>query len=285
MVTTVNGTTTTLAIFGDPVSHSLSPLMHNAAFSALGWNCIYIPCHVKVTELSNAVRGIRALNLKGANITIPHKQAVLADLDEIIGDSVMSGSVNTIINRDGRLIGTSTDGAGFCRSLHEEGRFELQGKNVILLGAGGSARAIIYSLIAAGIQSLVILNRDFAKAVNLQEQVWNHTGFALIVHDLTRLQELSWESYDLLINSTSVGLHDDQSLVPRHFLLPQHFVYDLNYKKGGSKLYREATASGCRALSGLSLLLYQGVESFRLWFEVDPPIEIMRKTLCQYYQS
>jgi shikimate dehydrogenase len=258
--------------------------MHNAAFSALDWNCVYIPCHVMPEELPNAVRSIRTLDFKGVNITIPHKQAVIAELDEIIGDSKISGSVNTIINQDGRLIGTSTDGSGFLRSIQEEGRFELQNKNIILLGAGGSARALIYSLITAGIKSLVIVNRDFAKAVRLQEKVWTDTGFTLIVHDLTLLHELDWNSYDLLINTTSVGLHDEHSLVPRHFLKPQLFVYDLLYKKGGTMLYRDAVAIGCRVLSGLSLLLYQGAESFRLWFEVNPPIDIMRQTLHQYYE-
>ena len=258
--------------------------MHNAAFSALEWNCVYIPCHVKPEKLPQAVRAIRALNFKGINITIPHKQMVMAELDEIIGDSGISGSVNTIINRDGRLIGTSTDGTGFLRSLQEEGQFELLNKNVILFRAGGSASAVIYSLIAMGIKTLVIVNRDFAKAVSLQEKVWNDTGFTLTVHDLTRMNELDWNSYDLLINTTPVGLHDEHSLVPDHFLQPKLFVYDLVYKKGGTKLYRDAAAAGCNALSGLSLLLYQGAESFRLWFEVNPPIDIMRQTLYQYYR-
>jgi shikimate dehydrogenase len=283
MVTkTINGSTTILAVFGDPISHSLSPLMHNAAFSSLQWNCAYIPCHVTREQLPIAVQSIRALNLKGVNITVPHKQAVLSELDQIIGDSVISGSVNTIINRDGRLIGTSTDGIGFLRSLREEGHFELKGKNIILLGCGGAARAVIYCLIAAEIQSLVIVNRNFEKAVSLQEQVWNKTGFTVTVHDLTQLHELNWESYDLLINSSPVGLQDDQSLVPRIYLMPKLFVYDMVYKRGGTKLYQEAIQAGCQALSGLSLLLYQGAESLRLWFEVDPPIDVMRRALSQY---
>jgi shikimate dehydrogenase len=282
---TINGSTKILAIFGDPVEHSLSPLMHNAAFSTLGWNCVYIPFQVKPTDLADAVRSIKSLNLKGVNITIPHKQAVMAELDKIIGDSQISGSVNTIINRDGRLIGTSTDGIGFVRSLQEEGRFEIAGRNCLLLGAGGAARAIIYRLIAAKISSLVIVNRDFEKAVSLQEQIWNSSGFAVAVQNLTKLDELDWGSFDLIVNSTSVGLHGEDSLVPLHFLKPRHFVYDLVYKKGGTQLYRDATAAGSRVLSGISLLLYQGVESFRLWFEVDPPVGIMRRALYQYYEG
>ncbi|HBE76879.1 MAG TPA: shikimate dehydrogenase [Firmicutes bacterium] len=282
---TINGSTKILAIFGDPVEHSLSPLMHNAAFSTLGWNCVYIPFRVRPADLGDAVRSIRSLNLKGVNITIPHKQAVMAELNQIIGDSQISGSVNTIINRDGRLIGTSTDGVGFVRSLREEGGFEITAKNCLLFGAGGAARAVIYDLLAAKINSLVIVNRDFEKAISLQKQIWDSNRFAVGVQDLTKLQDLDWESFDLIINSTSVGLHDEDSLVPLHFLKPGHFVYDLVYKKGGTQLYRDATAAGSRVLSGISLLLYQGVESFRLWFDVEPPVEIMRQALYRYYEG
>ena len=281
---TINGSTTVLAVFGDPIRHSLSPLMHNTAFSALDWNCVYIPCHVKAEELPDAVRAIKALHWKGANITIPHKQTVLEELDEITGDSQASGSVNTIINREGRLIGTSTDGSGFIRSIREEGQLELTGKKIILFGAGGSARAVIYSLIATGILSLAIVNRNFSRATALQERIWNDTGFMATAHELSGIHELDWQSYDLLINSTSVGLYDEQSLVPLQFLTPGLFVYDLVYKKGGTQLYRDATANGCQVLSGLSLLLYQGAESFRLWFDIDPPITIMRQALYHYYE-
>ncbi len=280
---TISGNTTVLAVFGDPIRHSLSPLMHNAAFSALGWDCVYIPCHVESAQLPIAVRSIRALNWKGANITIPHKQAVLSELDQIIGDAEKSGSVNTIINRNHQLIGASTDGVGFLRSLREEGCFEVKGKNVLLFGAGGAARAVLYSLISAGISSLTIVNRNVEKANELCMQVLHKTGFTVNVAELAGLSQINWDSFDLLINSTSVGRQEDQSLIPAIYLQPRHFVYDMNYTKSGTRLYRDAKQSGCDALSGLSMLLYQGVESFRLWFDADPPIDIMRRTLYQYY--
>jgi shikimate dehydrogenase len=281
---TINGNTTVLAVFGDPISHSLSPLMHNAAFSALGWDCVYIPCRVETSQLQNAVRSIRALNWKGVNITIPHKQAVMNELDQIIGDAEKSGSVNTIINRDHRLIGASTDGVGFLRSLHEEGHFDVKGKRVLLFGAGGASRAVLYSLVSAGIAVLTVVNRDLEKANGLRLQVLQKTGFTVNVVNLADISKIDWDSFDLLINSTSVGRQDDQSLIPDIYLQPKHFVYDMNYKKGDTKLYRDAQQLGCQALSGLSMLLYQGVESFRLWFDSDPPIDIMRSTLYQYYQ-
>ncbi len=276
---TINGKTTVIAVFGDPVSHSLSPAMHNAAFAALDWNCVYIPCHVKPEQITHAVQAIKSLNFKGVNITIPHKQSVLPFLDEVSEDSKMSGSINTIIHRDNRLIGTSTDGTGFLRSLKEDGNFDITDKNILIFGAGGSARALVYSLIGAGIKSLTIINRNFAKAVDLEERIWNDTGFTATVHELNRLNELDWNSYDLLINTTSIGLHDEQSIMPEHFLAPKHFVYDIVYRKGGTKLYNDAIKTGCQVLSGLSLLLYQGVESFKLWFDTEPPIEVMRNKL------
>ncbi len=279
----LSGNTKVLAVFGDPVHHSLSPLMHNAAFSSLGWDSIYIPCRVEIAQLPIAVQSIRALNWIGANITVPHKQAVFNELDQIIGDAQKSGSVNTIIHRGGRLIGASTDGVGFLRSLYEEGHFDVKGKKVLLFGAGGAARAVLYSLISAGIVSLTIVNRNVERGDELRREVLDKTGFRVDVTGLNELSKINWDSFDLLINSTSVGRQDDQSLIPSDFLQPKHFVYDMNYTKSGTKLYRDAQQIGCQALSGLSMLLYQGAESFRLWFDSDPPVDIMRRTLYPYY--
>jgi shikimate dehydrogenase len=282
MIKTINGSTTILAVFGDPVAHSLSPMMHNAAFEFLDMNCIYVALHVRPEELPNAVKGVRALNIKGGNFTIPHKQAVLPELDEIFGDSLLSGSVNTLINRNGKLYGTSTDGIGLIRSLREDGEFEPAGKNILLLGAGGSAAAVIYRLVKERIKSLRLVNRDFSRAVALQQRVTRDTGFEIKVEPLHNINGLDWDSIDLLINTTSVGLHTDETLVPAEFLKPPLFVCDIIYKKTGTRLLNEAAASGCKVLSGLSMLLFQGAESFSLWFETNPPIDIMRKALKSF---
>ncbi|HEX3045998.1 MAG TPA: shikimate dehydrogenase [Bacillota bacterium] len=275
----INGSATVVAIFGDPVIHSLSPAMHNAAFAYLGWNCVYIPCLVKPDHLAEGVQAIRALNLKGANVTIPHKQAVIPYLDEIIGDAGLSGSVNTIINRDGKLYGASTDGIGLIKSLEMEGAFDLQGKKVLVLGAGGTATAIVFSLINAGIEELILVNRDQNRANSLKQKVFQLTGTLIRVAPLTDLPRLDWGAIQLLINTTSVGLHDEQSLVPKELLNPGLFVYDVVYHSGGTKLQTDAKAAGCKTLAGRSMLLYQGVESFRLWFEIEPPVEVMRKAI------
>jgi shikimate dehydrogenase len=275
----INGQTIICAVFGDPVAHSFSPAMHNAAYRALGMNCVYVACHVRPDRLQDAVQSLRALGLKGANVTVPHKRAIAVHLDELCGDARQSGSVNTIVNRDDRLLGYSTDGIGFVRSLTEEAGYEPAGKNVLMLGAGGSATALIYRLIGSEIASLTVVNRDFAKAVNLREQVRRDTRFEMRVKGLDELAASDLRSADLLINTTAVGLHEDVSLIPPDFLHPDLFVYDIVYKRGGTTLVNEAKANGCRVLSGLSLLLHQGAESFRLWFETEPPLAAMREAL------
>jgi len=200
---------------------------------------------------------------------------------KFFGDTRLSGSVNTIVNRNGKLLGTSTDGSGLVRSLREDGDFDVAGKNVLIFGAGGSSVAIIFRLVTAGVKTLTVVNRDFTKAVNLQEKVWLRTRFAINVHDTNRLETLDWSSFDLVINTTSVGLHNEATIIPKQLLSRHHFVYDLVYKPGDTTLINQAKEVGCRTLSGLSLLLYQGVESFKIWFEEDPPIAVMREALEQ----
>lgn len=276
----IKGDTQVLAIFGDPVNHSLSPVMHNAAFQFLGLNCVFIPCHVRPEQLKYAVSGIRAFNLKGVNVTIPHKQTIIGELDQVFGDSRLSGSVNTIINKNGTLSGTSTDGIGLVRSLREEAGFEVGGKNVLILGAGGSATAVIYRLIFEEVNSVTLLNRNIERADDLCQKLSENTGFRIRVGDYSRLDSLAWDSIDLVINTTPVGLNDRCSLIPEHFLHQGLFVYDLVYHGGGvTALVEQAAKAGCNVLSGLSLLLYQGAESFRLWFDIDPPINVMKEVL------
>lgn len=275
----INGKTKILAVLGDPIAHSLSPLMHNAAFFELGWDCAYVPFRVTPKELPRAIQGIRALGLVGVNLTIPHKEAVVAELDEIQGDALLSGSVNTIIRHDQRLIGTSTDGIGLMRSLREAGGFDPQNKRVLLLGAGGAAAAVIPSMLNSGIASLTIINRDFDRASRLQERMACLGAAEIQVARLSQLEQLDWSQFDLLINSTSVGLEAEVSLVPPRCFHSKLLVYDFVYKPGNTLLCRQAEAAGCQTISGLSLLLYQGAESFRLWFEQEPPLKVMEQAL------
>lgn len=275
----ISGTTKLFAVFGDPIAHSKSPLMHNAAFKALNLDCVYVPIHVSSGDLPAAVKGIRAMGFVGVNLTIPHKQAVIAELDEITGDALMSDSVNTIINRDGRLIGTSTDGIGLLRALTEDGGFEVCDKQVLMLGAGGAAAAVIPRLIKQGIKSLTVVNRDLKRAELLQKTIADKMAFEINICSNQDLKSLETEQYQLLLNATSVGLNDEISPIDAALLHPKMFVYDFVYKSGGTLLCRQALERGCRALSGESMLLYQGAASFELWLDCKPPIAAMRATL------
>ncbi len=278
----INGRTAILGVIGDPVGHSLSPVMHNAVYQYLKWDCVYIPCRVNAADLSTAVQGIRALNFKGINVTVPHKQMIVAELDDVFGDSRYSGSVNTVINKDGKLFGTSTDGIGLVNSIQTDGGFQLHGKKTLLLGAGGTTAAVVHRLIDSGISKLIVVNRDLAKAVALQQKILQTRGFPIEVYSLPNLPELDWAGIDLIINTTSVGLNNDESLLAKELLQPHHFVYDVVYKKGETRLIREATAAGCQVLSGLSMLLFQGAESFKIWFEMEPLLDIMRQAIYIY---
>lgn len=275
----IKGSTQLLAVLGDPISHSLSPAMHNAAFTALGWDYAYLPCRVTATALPQALAGLVALNFKGFNLTIPHKESVLDLLDGVEEVARASGSVNTVANRSGKLYGTSTDGSGFINSLRAEHHFEVSGKRILLLGAGGTAAALSHSLILNGVAALTIANRTRSRAVALQERINSRHKLPLTVVDLAELERLDWSSFDLLVNTTAVGLERDESPVAEGLLHPGLLVYDAVYQKGGTKLLNQAQAVGCPVVSGLALLLYQGVESFRYWFEEDPPLDLMRQAL------
>jgi shikimate dehydrogenase len=278
-------TTRLLAVYGDPIRHSLSPAMHNAALQALGWDFRYAAFHVKPENLAAAVAAIPALNMAGVNVTIPHKQTIGAYLDEIIGDARRSGSVNTILNLDGRLIGASTDGIGLIHSLRIDGKFDPAGKRILILGAGGTAAAVIYNLIDAGAAAIFIANRNGVRAVELQETVQDRSGFEAEVVAWESLPDFDWDELDLLLNTAAAELTGAELPVPLTAFHNNLIVYDLVYKYGGTKLCHNADAASCKTLPALSLLLFQGAESFRLWFAAEPPLAVMRKVLDDFTKS
>ena len=233
----INGSTKLFGVIGNPISHSLSPIMHNAAFKALGINALYMPCHISPEHLSFVVNAIKTFNFQGINVTIPFKQTIIPFLDEIDGDSNYTRSVNTLFNKNGHICGTSTDGIGFIRSLREDGDFDPKDKNVILLGAGGSAYALAYHLVKTGVSSLVCYNRNITNAQKLKADLFTGTTFELEIFSLHELATKDLSDYDLLINTTSVGLSDDQTLISYNQFHSKLFVYDIVYKKGGSRLF------------------------------------------------
>ena len=294
----IDGRTRVVGVFGDPVEHSLSPPMHNRAFAALGLNFVYVAFHVRPERLPEAVRAVRALDLAGVNVTIPHKVAVMAHLDEVDPAAALIGAVNTVVNRGGRLYGTNTDGAGFVRSLREEAGLEPAGRRFVLLGAGGAARAIAMQLALDGAAELTIANRTVDRAEALAAAVTKGlaavpgargtgpvAGTAPVVRAVPlepgALQGALAEA-DAVIHTTPVGMdpHSDvPPVVAPELLRPGQLVCDIVYTPRQTALLRAARARGCRVLEGLGMLVYQGAIAFELFTGCPAPVEVMRQAL------
>ncbi|MDE2059122.1 MAG: shikimate dehydrogenase [candidate division NC10 bacterium] len=268
-------------LFGDPVAHSLSPVMQNAALQAAGIDGLYIPWRVKSVGLPIAFESLRAMdNFGGANVTIPHKEQAFALVDTLTPEAAAVGAVNSVVARDGRLLGANTDGPGFLRSLHEEAGFLPRGKPAVILGAGGAARAVAWSLAEAGAE-LVVVNRTVERAQSLAEFVHQAIGTPVIGLGLddprtpARVRNCA-----LVVNTTSVGLiPSDPPPIDPSLLQPGALVYDLIYRPRETALLREAKRRGCQVLGGLGMLLYQGALAFELWTGQKPSEEAMRHAL------
>lgn len=267
-----------VGLIGYPVSHSFSPRMHNAAARAAGVDLVYVPLPVAPGRVGDAVRGLRGLGLRGANVTIPHKQAVMPFLDEIDEAARLIGAVNTIvIGDDGRLWGTNTDWVGFAADLAGVG-ISAENRQTIILGAGGSARAITYAMIQQN-ADIHLFARRLPQAQELAQSFTKSTGYANITpHLLTELPNLPTEK-PLIINTTPLGMtpHVDDSAWPENLPFPSDStVYDLVYNPTKTTLMRQAQAQGIQAINGLGMLLQQGAEAFRLWTDISPDLGIMR---------
>jgi len=265
-------------VIGDPIEHTLSPTMHNAAFNHLKLDFIFLAFRVKAAQLENAMRGMRGLGIRGLNVTMPHKNAVIKYLDAVDPTVKFLGSANTILNDDGRLLGFNTDGVGALKALRENG-VELDGKKLLLLGAGGAAKAIAFS-IAKEVGELVILNRVSEKAKELAEALSVTYGKKVVGEALSpSVIQKSLQDADILINATSVGMHPhvSQSLVAPQWLKPDLTVMDIVYNPVETKLAKDAKAAGAHVISGVEMLLYQGAASFEIWTGRSAPIEVMRK--------
>ena len=272
----ISGKAKVFGVFGHPVGHSLSPAMHNAAIEALGLDYIYVPFDVDPEDLGRAVAGVRALGIAGVNVTIPHKEAVIEFLDEVEQDALEIGSVNTIANRDGRLIGSSTDGPAFIRSLVETG-YEPNGSKAVILGGGGAGRAVAFALVKSGAEVLVF-DEAPGKAEKLAGDVRDvmKSDVARGESDFSRVAD--WiKKANLLVNCTPVGMHPnvDRIPVPEDILRSDMTVYDVVYNPMRTKLLQAAETKGAKTVSGMKMFVYQGAISFKTWTEIDPPTDNM----------
>lgn len=277
----ITGKTKVIGIFGYPVSHSLSPLMQNAALEHLGLNYIYLPFEVRPESLESAVNGIRALGVSGVNVTVPHKEAVIPFLDEIDESAELIGAVNTILNKNGNLIGYNTDSPGYIKSLHEDAGFDPKGKNVLVIGAGGAARGIISGLFLEGASKITIANRTTEKAKKIEDTLratGKKIGIETIPFSYLKDPKIL-SSLDLIVNTTSMGLEGgspdiDFSLTPKHVL-----VSDIVYKPPVTPFLEKAQDAGRKTLSGLGMLVYQGAISLEIWTGQRAPVEVMMNSL------
>ena len=279
----ITGATRLCFILGHPIAHTLSPAMHNAAFAALGLPYAYLPWAVPPARLAAAAAAFRAMeNFAGANVTVPHKEAIRVHLDALSPEAEGIGAVNTIIPRDGRLVGHNTDGAGFIASLREGGGMDPSGVKVLLFGAGGGAKGVAYALAAEGAAEITVANRSAGRAEALVGTL--SVGFPRCQFLALPLQAPGVAeavgSADVLINATAVGLTPGEALpLDLRGLRPTTLVCDLIYRPPETPLLRAARGKGCRVLNGLGMLLHQGAAAFRLFTGVDPPLDAMRAAL------
>ncbi len=269
----ISGRTKITGIFGHPVEHTLSPAMHNAAFKALGLNYCYVPFLVHPDYLEDAIKAIRALNLSGVNVTVPHKEKVMPLLDEINEEASFIGAVNTIVNSEGRLIGYNTDGRGFMQALLENG-ISVEGRNVLIIGAGGASKAISYYL-SQKTKTLYLYNRSKNRTEKLVQDLKKIRNNVSLIEDITSL-----ERYHIIINATPLGLKKEDPLpFDTSLLRAEQTVCDLIYKK--TRVLEEASKKGCATLDGLGMLLWQGLFAFELWTGKKPQVEVMRNALMK----
>ncbi len=274
-------------VFGDPIGHSLSPAMHNAAFSALGMDCIYHAFRVRPEKLEKAILGAEAMGFGGLNLTVPLKEAALK-LNCIKPDPLAEriGAINTVVfEKAGEITGYNTDGLGAKQALLDAA-VEIRGSKIVVAGAGGAARAIAFQLAADGAE-ITIINRTEERAIELAREISASVFPGRIKGTgLSGLKGLLREA-DILINTTTLGMHPniDTAIATSEELQSDLTVFDIVYNPLETRLLREAKATGAKTVSGILMLVYQGAEAFKLWTGIEPPVELMKKTVLEALQA
>ncbi len=272
--------TNIICLFGHPIEHSMSSIMQNVAFKDLGLDYVYIAIDIAPNNLKQAFDVVRALDIKGANITVPHKETTLKFVDEISPLARRIGAINTIKNENGRLIGRNTDASGAKKAL-KEANIDLIGKNVLILGAGGAARALAHSFIK-DTNDLVIVNRTSNRGKTLASELTKeYHKKVLYMKFENKVFEEKLPSIDILVNTTTIGMFPDIHIspIPKNSLHEDLTVFDIIYNPLETQLMKNASEKGCRVLGGLNMLIYQGALSFEWWTNKSPNIELMKRTI------
>jgi shikimate dehydrogenase len=273
-----------LGIIGDPIEHTLSPVFHQSALEAQRLNYMYLPFRVMPNHLSEALVGLRALGFVGVNVTLPHKETVIPYLDKLSREAELIGAVNTLHLEYGRWVGYNTDGIGFLRSLQEDGEIDPVGARILIIGAGGAARAVAAQLGLIQAKEIVIANRDLRRGGELAREMQGK--IPSVSYRAMDLQPTAvaaaMQKADIIVNATPLGMegYPEATLPVRgDWFEARHRVVDLVYRPLETLFLKLAKSSGAHTVSGMGMLLYQGVESYRIWTKVDPPVEVMREAL------
>ena len=278
----LTGHTRVVGVIGDPVEHSRSPQMHNAAFAKAGLDYVYVPFHVRPDDLAQAIAGFKAINVVGINVTLPHKQAVIPYLTSTSREAELIGAVNTLTFTDEGIHGDNTDAPGVLRALEESGDMSVPvGEGVVVLGAGGAARAVVVALALAGVASITIANRTVEKAVSLAEEMGQKTGVSMQGMGLTDAQlPVAVRQSMLLINTATASMDARVPLlISVDWLQPNTIVYDIVYTPPVTPLMQAAAERGCQTLGGIGMLVHQGAIAFEKWTGVAPCTETMHQAL------
>ena len=282
----IDGYTRLAAVVANPIKHSISPFIHNSAFEATNTNGVYLAWEIDATELAETVANIRRYKMYGINLSMPYKEQVIPYLDQLSEEACLIGAVNTVVNREGTLIGYNTDGKGFFKSLPS---FKISRKRLVLLGAGGAAKAILAQAILDGVSQISIFVRSSSmeKTRPYLEKIQNATGFRVDLFALEDVQDLqdSITKADLLVNATSVGMDGTSQPIPTSIVLPEKLlVADVIYQPFETPFLKWARNQGNQSINGLGMLLYQAAEAFELWTGKEMPADQIWESLKQKYQ-
>ena len=282
----IDGYTRLAAVVANPIKHSISPFIHNSAFEATNTNGVYLAWEVGATDLAETVANIRRYQMYGINLSMPYKEQVIPYLDQLSEEACLIGAVNTVVNREGTLIGYNTDGKGFFKSLPS---FKISRKKLVLLGAGGAAKAILAQAILDGVSQISVFVRSSSmeKTRPYLEKIQNATGFRVDLFALEDIQELqdSITKADLLVNATSVGMDGSSQPIPTSIVLPEKLlVADVIYQPFETPFLKWARNQGNQSINGLGMLLYQAAEAFELWTGKEMPTDQIWELLKQKYQ-
>ena len=276
----IDGSTTIVGIFGAPIKHTASPAMHNAAFAALDMNWVYLAFHVEAANLRTALQGAMHMGLVGVNLTIPHKILALDWIDEIDPEARKLGAVNTVSMEKGKLRGFNTDGSGFLKAIKEDFNLSIKGKRVLVLGAGGAGHGIAVKCALDGAAKVIVANRTLARIEAIAREIGGtkaeFLGLKLAAEDIRKVIH----EVDLVVNATSVGLEEGDSLgLGAELFSPRLHVYDTIYRPAETELLRVAERAGAKVANGLSMLLHQGAKAFEIWTKRKAPLAVMRRAL------